>query len=124
MIKTINYFLQALVIYIFFIIGRILGIKISRIIFSFLFSSLGPFFKSKKIIKKNLEFFSKDIADLEKDKIISDMWKNYGMTFIEYIFLDHYRKNKSHIIIEGEANLSTPIKKKISHFCIWPFCKL
>ena len=112
MIKTINYFLQALVIYIFFIIGRILGIKISRIIFSFLFSSIGPFFKSKKIIKKNLEFFSKDISDLDKDKIISDMWKNYGMTFIEYIFLDYYQKNKSHIIIEGEVNLSTPIKKK------------
>ena len=25
------------------------------------------------------------------------MWKNYGMTFIEYIFLAHFRKNNYHI---------------------------
>ena len=30
------------------------------------------------------------------------MWKNYGMTFIEYIFLDKLRKNKNHIKIKGE----------------------
>ena len=33
------------------------------------------------------------------------MWKNYGMTFIEYIFLKDLRKNSSNIIIEGEENL-------------------
>ena len=34
------------------------------------------------------------------------MWKNYGMTFIEYIYLDYFKKNNSHIIIEGEKNLN------------------
>ena len=34
------------------------------------------------------------------------MWKNYGMSFIEYIFLDRFRKNNSHIEIIGENNLS------------------
>ena len=33
------------------------------------------------------------------------MWENYGMTFIEYIFLDYFKKNKSHVLIEGEKNL-------------------
>ena len=33
------------------------------------------------------------------------MWKNYGMTFIEYIFLDYFKKNNSHIDIKGEDNL-------------------
>ena len=33
------------------------------------------------------------------------MWKNYGMTFIEYIFLDKLRKSKTHIKIKGERNL-------------------
>ena len=28
----------------------------------------------------------------EKENIISKMWENYGMTFIEYIFLDHFRE--------------------------------
>jgi KDO2-lipid IV(A) lauroyltransferase len=39
------------------------------------------------------------------------MWENYGMTFIEYIFLDYFKKNKSHVLIEGEKNLYS-IKEK------------
>jgi KDO2-lipid IV(A) lauroyltransferase len=38
------------------------------------------------------------------------MWKNYGMTFIEYIFLDYFRKKNSHIEIIGEKNLINVIK--------------
>ena len=30
------------------------------------------------------------------------MWSNYGMTFIEYIFLNNLRKEQSHIDIEGK----------------------
>ena len=40
------------------------------------------------------------------------MWKNYGMTFIEYIFLNNFRKNSSHIEIKGEDNLDIVISKK------------
>jgi len=111
MIKKINYFLQAILIYLFFLIGRILGIKLSRKIFSFLFSIMGPFFKSKKIVEKNLKIFSQSMPDLEKRKIITNMWKNYGMTFIEYIFLNYYRKNKSHMLIDGKTNLFNLIQK-------------
>ena len=34
------------------------------------------------------------------------MWKNYGKTFIEYIYLNQLRKNNSHINLIGEENLS------------------
>ena len=37
------------------------------------------------------------------------MWKNYGMTFIEYIFLDFFRKSDSHIEMSGEHSLSNLI---------------
>ena len=57
MIKLINYFFQALIIYLFFLICRILGLNISRKIFSNLFLLVGPLFKSKKIIRKILIFF-------------------------------------------------------------------
>ena len=114
MMKIINYFLQAFIIYLIFFIGRMLGIKISRKIFSFLFSSIGPFFKSKKVINRNLKIFSQNIRASGKNKIISSMWKNYGMTFIEYIFLDKYRKGKNHVHIIGEKNLSKVMKKKNS----------
>jgi KDO2-lipid IV(A) lauroyltransferase len=71
-----------------------------------LFSFVGPFFKSKKVLDKNLEIFSVNISEKLKKKIIKDMWKNYGMTFIEYMFLDFFKKQNSHITIKGEENLS------------------
>ena len=111
MIKIVNYFLQSIVIYSFFFIGRILGIKISRILFSVFFSVIGPIFKSKRIINGNLDIFSKKFSPLNKKKIINDMWKNYGKTFIEYIFLDYFNKTNSHITIKGENNLVQVIQK-------------
>ena len=112
MIKTFNYFTQSIFIYFFFILGRILGVDLSRKLFSFLFLKVGPFFKSKKIISDNLLIFDKTIKEDQIDKIVSNMWKNYGMTFIEYIFLDYFKRNKSHIIIEGQENLKKIIKDK------------
>ena len=43
MIKTIKYFLQSFIIYILFIVGRILGLSASRKIFAALFTFLGQF---------------------------------------------------------------------------------
>ena len=105
MIKMIKYFLQSIFVYFFFTIGRIIGLNLSRKLFSILFSIIAPIFKSKKIIKKNLKIFNKNISKLEEDTIISNVWKNYGKTFIEYIFLDIFRKESSHIKIYGKENL-------------------
>ena len=112
MIRIINYFFQSFFIYIFFFIGRILGISLSRKIFSSLFKKIGPIFKSKKVINKNLNIFSLRVPEINRKKIISDMWANYGKTFIEYIFLNQLRKNKSQITILGEENLSKIIEQK------------
>ena len=111
MLKKINHFFQAIIIYIFFLVGRILGIKISRKIFSWLFIYLGPLFKSKRIINNNIKIYSKNITSINQKKIVSSMWSNYGKTFIEYIFLDHLKKTSSNILIEGEENLFELIKK-------------
>ncbi len=105
MIKIIKYFLQSIFVYFFFTIGRVIGLNLSRKLFSILFSFIAPIFKSKKIIKKNLKIFNKNISKLEEDTIISNVWKNYGKTFIEYIFLDIFRKESSHIKIYGKENL-------------------
>ena len=111
MIKFFKYLVQSISIYIFYIFGRILGIKLSRKIFAFIFSKFAPFFKSKKVIEKNLSIFNEKILESEKKRISLNMWKNYGMTFIEYIFLDFFRKNNSHIQIVGEKNLDNIINK-------------
>jgi KDO2-lipid IV(A) lauroyltransferase len=110
--KIINYFLQSLFVYLFFFLGRCLGLKISRKVFAFLFSCFGPFFRSKKIIKKNLNIFFNKISHLNEKKITGNMWKNYGMTFIEYIYLDYFRKQNSHITIQENINLSQITKEK------------
>ena len=73
---------------------------------------IGPFFKSKKIIKKNLEIFSQDISKPENNEITKNMWKNYGMTFIEYIFLDKYKNKKNFTNLEGEYILDEVLKIK------------
>ncbi len=108
MLKKINYLIQAIFIYLFFLVGRILGINLSRKIFSSIFLNLGPLFKSEKIIKKNLKIYSQNISSTEEREIIDGMWKNYGMTFIEYIHLDKLKKNGK-IKIHGEENLTNII---------------
>ena len=108
MIKIFNYFWQAIFIYFFFI----LGIRLSRKLFSYLFLYLGQIFKSKKTIQKNLRIFLKDNSQFNEKKIISEMWKNYGKTFIEYIYLDQLRKNNTHINLIGEEYLSLILKDK------------
>tara|TARA_B100000886_G_scaffold326561_1_gene273174 strand:+ start:1234 stop:2091 length:858 start_codon:yes stop_codon:yes gene_type:complete len=105
MIKIINYFLQSIIIYTFFLIGKILGINLSRKLFSLLFLLIGPIFKSQKIINDNLVIFDRNISSLRRKNIINAMWSNYGKTFIEYIFLNNFKKKNSHITIKGEEKL-------------------
>ena len=112
MIKFFKYFFQAIIVYLFFIIGKLVGLKLSRIMFSTIFKLVAPAFKSKKIIDKNLSIFASEVPNIDKNQIISEMWKNYGMTFIEYMFLNTFRKNSSHIEIKGDENLNVAISKK------------
>ena len=105
MTKIFNYLLQSIIIYFFFIIGRLLGIKLSRKIFSLIFSKFAPLFRSKRVIEQNLKIFDQDLSKIKKDQIIKGMWENYGKTFIEYVYLNKLRENNSQITISGEQNL-------------------
>ena len=105
MIKLIKYFFEAFFIYLFFIIGKLIGLSYSRSLFSFIFKKIGPMIRSDKILSKNLFYFSSSISESKKDEIKFNMWSNYGMTFIEYIFLERFRKNNFHIKIEGDQIL-------------------
>ena len=105
MIKIFSYLLQSILIYFFYLIGLIMGLKISRKIFARFFLMIGPIFRSKTIVQNNLHIFSHKVSNLDEKKITKNMWKNYGMTFIEYIFLKQFRENSDHITIKGEKNL-------------------
>ena len=105
----LKYFSQSIIIYFFFLLGRLLGIKLSKKIFAYLFVKIAPYFKSKKIIEKNLYIFNSELSESEKKRIIDDMWRNYGMTFIEYIFLDKFRDNNYYVEVFGDENLNSVI---------------
>ena len=103
--KFLKYFTQALIIYFFILLIFILRLRISRKIFSKIFQKIGPLVKSNKIIDQNLEKYLGNYNEGKKDNIKLDMWSNYGKTFVEYLFLKKFRKNKDHIQIKGEENL-------------------
>ena len=68
MIKLIKYFFEAFFIYIFFLIIKLIGLSLSRQVFSFIFKTIGPIIKSRNVIDKNLLKFSKDLSDEKKKK--------------------------------------------------------
>ena len=110
MIKIIKYFFESLIIYLFFFIIKLIGLSISRTLFSLIFKKIGPIIKSSNTIKKNLNIFSNKISEQEKREIELNMWSNYGKTFVEYMFLKKFRKENLHINIEGKKILD-----EISH---------
>jgi KDO2-lipid IV(A) lauroyltransferase len=98
--KLIKYFLQFIFIILFFIIFKIMGLKLSRVLGSKIFLMFGPFFRSKKIIEQNLlnAFSNKD--EISRKVIIKNMWKSYGKILAEYVFMKYFRENKSEDLIE------------------------
>ena len=109
MIKTFTYLIQSIIIYIFLIFGRILGLKISQDLFSKLFQFLGPKFKSKKIVYENLDKYNPNLTTSKKNEILTQMWSNYGKTFIEYVFLDKFKRSTAHVRIKNKNILDAVI---------------
>ena len=105
-IKFVKYFFQAILIYLFFIIIKILGLTLSRKFFSFLFNIIGPSIKSEQTINDNLEKFLGSFNDDLKKKIKHTMWSNYGKTFVEYLYLKKFQNMSTHIEIKGEEILN------------------
>ena len=111
MIKKIKYFFQTTFILLFFFIIKILRISLSRKIFSNFFLVFGPIFKSNKVIMSNLDKIQA-FSFQEKKEIKNKMWKNYGKTFSEYMYLKEFRTSNFHIKIRGEEILEKILKEK------------
>ena len=105
--KHIKYFLQFLFISCLLIFFTIIGLKFSRIIASKLFSTFGPFFRSKKIIEQNISFAFNESDKEFKKVIINNMWKSYGKILAEYVFMKYFRKINSEkfLKIKGQGIL-------------------
>ncbi len=123
MIKILKYFIESVIIYSFFTIIKLFGLTYSRKLFAFIFKVLGPVIRSNKVAFKNIEIFSKNISEIKKREIVKTMWSNYGMTFVEYMFLKKFRNSNSHIEVLGEDFLKKAMReKKTNNICFWSFC--
>ena len=101
--KIIKYFFEFLFIYTLLIIFKIIGYKAASSIGEKIGILIGPFFRSKKKIEDNLKNSNIGFDDLERKKIIKNMWGNYGRILAEYPFLKNFKNNtfKKYIEIEG-----------------------
>ena len=105
--KYIKYFFQFLLISCLLIFFKIIGLKFSRIIASKLLSTIGPFFRSEKIIEKNISYAFHEPDKDFKNNIINSMWKSYGKILAEYVFMKYFRKieSKKFLEIKGQEIL-------------------
>jgi KDO2-lipid IV(A) lauroyltransferase len=102
--KLIKYFIQFLIISIFFILFKVLGLRMASNFSKIIFSLLGPFFRSKKTINKNILKALPNLSNSEINKISRTMWGNYGRILAEYMFLSEFRF-KDNIEIKGQQIL-------------------
>ena len=122
--KKIKYFVEFILIVFLFFIYKILGLRIASLLSGKLLEFFGPIFRSKEIIKSNIQRAIPEINLQKINKIKKKMWNNYGRTLSEYMFLKSFRNNKlvSNINIEGKEILEqirhaqTPVIFVSGHF--------
>jgi len=111
--KKIVHFIEFILIKVLFIFFKIIGYKYSSNLGFLIGKIIGPIFRSKKLIIKNLQK-----ANLQKQnnlkEIASNVLGNYGRIFAEYIHLKNFRNDrlKKYISIEGLEHLENLKKSK------------
>ena len=111
--KIVKYFFEFVIIISLFFIFKIIGLKNASALGGILTRLIGPFFRSKKIIKSNIKIGLGTIDKKKESEIINAMWSNIGRTFAEYIYLKEFKFNKTnfkHMKINGVNHLEK-IKK-------------
>jgi Kdo2-lipid IVA lauroyltransferase/acyltransferase len=104
--KKIAYLLEFILIKILFILFQLIGYRLSSNLGFFIGKTIGPIFRSKKMIIQNLEK-SKIKYSENPSKIASNVLGNYGRIFAEYVYLKKFRNNdlKKYVSIDGLKNL-------------------
>jgi len=111
--KKFFYIIEFILIKLFFFILIIIGYKNGSNLGNFIGRLLGPIFRSRKLIKNNLEQ-SGIVEKKNYNKIISKIYGNYGRILAEYPFLKAFRNNKLNkfIEIDGIENLNKIRREK------------
>jgi len=92
--NKLKYFAQFILIVVFFLIFKILGLKLASFISGKFFQLIGPIFRSKKLIHSNIKKAFPKIDEKDLKNITKSMWNNYGRGFAEYMFMKNFRNDK------------------------------
>ena len=107
--KIIKYFFQFLIVYLLLVFFKVLGYKRALKFGSMIGKIFGRLIRSKKIILKNLSYICKHskIDGINKDKIVDEVYSNYGKILSEYVFLEKFRNGplKKNVTIKGKDYL-------------------
>ena len=88
--KIIRYFLEFFIVIIFFLIFKIIGLKLSSDLGEIIGKYFGPLFRKKTIAKKNILIAFPDLNENSINEMIERMWKNIGRIFGEYIHINKF----------------------------------
>ena len=104
--KKITYLLEFILIKILFFLFQLIGYRFSSNLGFFIGKSIGPIFRSKKIIIQNLKKANIKHSG-NPSQIASNVLGNYGRIFAEYVYLKKFRNNelKKYVSIDGLNHL-------------------
>ena len=111
--KLINYLLQFLFFLPLFMIFKLIGYKNSSNLGAKITSFLGPMFRKKTLILKNLNRAFPN-EEIDNEKKIKKIWENYGRILSDYIYLKDFRNGtkNNYINVEGREILNSIKNKK------------
>ena len=89
----IKYSLQYIGIIFLFIIYKLLGLRLSSKLSGYIFLLLGPIFRPSNLSEKNLLKAFPKSTNIERKKILKNMWLNYGRILSEYMYIKKFRKS-------------------------------
>ena len=106
--KIIRYFLEFILVIFFFLVFKIIGLKLSSDLGEIIGKYFGPLFRKKTIAKKNILIAFPNFNEKSINEMIDRMWKNIGRIFGEYIHINKFSvidQNKKKIVFSNKKNI-------------------
>jgi KDO2-lipid IV(A) lauroyltransferase len=106
--KIIRYFLEFILVIFFFLVFKIIGLKLSSDLGEIIGKYFGPLFRKRTIAKKNILIAFPNFNEKSINEMIERMWKNIGRIFGEYIHVNKFSiidNNKKKIVFTNRNNM-------------------
>ena len=106
--KIVRYFLEFILVIFFFLVFKIIGLKLSSDLGEIIGKYFGPLFRKRTIAKKNILIAFPDFNEKSINEMIDSMWKNIGRIFGEYIHINKFSiidNNNKKIVFTNRNNV-------------------